>query len=639
MQFFKNPSLLICVRSLILTAGLTSLLPAQSGIITTVLGSFPFAGAQAREAGINSPGGMAFDRDGNLYCIVTGQIIRISRDGVLSVFAGTPAWGNGGDGGPPPKPYLPPSLWQLWPSIRRASCSLRIGTTFERSTGLGIITAFAGDGQPRFQGDGGPASQASLNGPKGIAFARDGSLYVADRNNHRVRKIDPSGIITTVAGTGQGGFSGDGGEARNAALYLPTGLAVSPDGSIAVADYQNQRIRLIGTDGIIRVVAGNGTAGTAAEGVNALQAPLNNPTTVLYDEQGRIVFMDSSNNRIARIERDGQLVTVAGNRKRGEGEPGQPAVSTALAPVAGIAFSPTRELLFSDTNNHRILRLDSGNIVNLFAGAARMSGAGGPALFSRLISPGGIAFDREGNLCVADNGNSIVRCRIAGKLKTIGGTTVPGDFVAGSPFSQSPLRFIGQMEFGPAGDLYFLADGNQLWKVTREGMLERVAGRPITAPLSDGGGFSGDGGPALNAEFAFPRSFALAKDGTIYIADTNNHRIRRIAVDGTVTTLAGNGNAAYSGDNGPAALSSLNLPFGVAVDNEGNVIVADTGNRRVRKITPGGTITTIAGAGRLWDQRGWRPCRQYRVRMDGSDPARPSRQHLSDRQCPHPANQ
>jgi NHL repeat len=288
------------------------------------------------------------------------------------------------------------------------------------------ISTVAGRGSFGFSGDGGPATAAELAGPIGVAATPDGGVLIADKDNERVRRVSSAGTITRVAGNGIEGFSGDGGPATDAKLSSPTGVAATPDGGLLIADFGNSRVRYVTPAGTITTIAGNGTPG--------------------------------------------------------------------------------------------------------------FSGDGGPATAAQLSYPFGLAVTADGGVLIADYGNSRVRY------------------------------------------------------VTPAGTITTVAGNGSQ-------GFSGDGGPATDAELKGPTGVAATPDGSVLIADQYNQRVRRVSPDGTITTVAGNGIEGFSGDGGPATAAQLSYPYGVAVTADGGVLIADYANYRVRYVTPAGTITTVAGNG------------------------------------------
>ncbi len=341
-----------------------------------------------------------------------------------------------------------------------------------------IITV-AGNGDPVFEGDGGPAVAAGLETPWGVAVDAAGNVFATNSGeqgpvpNHRIRKVDGNAIITTVAGSGPPGFSGDGGPATAAQLNYPIGVATDAQGSVYIAERDNHRVRKVDVNGVITTVAGNGTAAFGGDGGLATSAQLNTPVAVVVDAQGNLYIADSHNHRIRRVDPTGVITTVAGD------------------------------------------------------GTAAFGGDGGLATSAQLNLPSGVALDAQGGLYIGDLENQRVR-----KVDTGGTmTTVAGDGTAG---------------------------------------------------------FGGDGGPATSAQLHDPYGVVVDPQGTLYIADSDNHRIRKVTPGGTITTVAGTGAWDFSGDGGPATAAALNYPTGVALDSQGSLYIADRDNNRIRKIEASG---------------------------------------------------
>lgn len=295
------------------------------------------------------------------------------------------------------------------------------GQRVRRVTPDGLISTIAGstNGQPCTNptnacGDGGLATQAFLNVPHGVAVAADGTIYIADRGSSRVRKVDPSGIITTVAGTGQWGFSGDGGPATLAQLNSPFGVAIGPDGLLYIADTGNQRIRRVGAEGIITTVAGGGIVPGPGigEGGPATKAELSQPWRVAFDFDGRMYIVDRGNRLIRRVGTDGLITTVAGSGfPDGFLGDGGPAVLAKFGQPEDIAITPDGGFYIADPRNARIRFVGPEGIITTFAGTGRFgrSGDGGPATQAELSEPIGLALAPDGTLYEADWFNQRVR--------------------------------------------------------------------------------------------------------------------------------------------------------------------------------------------------------------------------------------
>src|SRR3954453_9471281 len=330
------------------------------------------------------------------------------------------------------------------------------------------ITTAAGNGAAALSGDEGPATSASLNRPQGVVAAPGGGYYVADNFNHVVRKIDPDGTIHRFAGNGTPGLSGDGGPATAAQLNYPRGLAVLSDGSLLIADTNNSRIRRVAPDGTISTFAGT-TTGFSGDGGPATSAKLCFAGDVAVGVQDNVLIADTCNQRVRLVTPAGTILTIAGNGEHGYAGDGGPPTAATLSQIQGVAVTP---------------------------------------------DPGGYV--------IADSENNVVRRVDQTKITTVAGT-------------------------GTAG-------------------------------------FSGDGGPATAAQLSGPQGVEATSDGTILIPDTGNHRVRAIAADGTITTLAGNGTSGFSGDGGPAGAAQLSQPHAVTDLSDGDLLIADEGNNRIRRV-------------------------------------------------------
>jgi uncharacterized protein (TIGR03437 family) len=537
-------------------------------------------------------------------------------------------------------------------------------------------------------GDGGPATAAQFGVVKGVAADAWGNLFVADTDHHRVRRISPAGIVSTLAGTGTAGFSGDGGPAAAAQLNLPYGLAVDLAGYVYVADLGNSRVRRIAPDGTISTFAGNGTAGSGGDGGAATDARLMQPRNVAADSIGNLYISEFGAHRVRRVTPDGRIATVAGTGLPGFNGDG-PAGSVLLNSPAGLALDSTGALLIADSANNRIRRLSQGTLTTIggpwtgstpvavaadlsgtvymsdtgpyldshavnagnqwarFAGTGGngFAGDGGPAaqaLLSAawdvaadvqgnvyvadgvrvrridrwgiirtvagdgylqavgdglaatsalLFQPWGVALDGFANLYIADTGTNRVRqVGPSGTIRTFAGTGLAGPGPDQTSATRSNLYSPMSVAPGPSGTLY-IADTNnhRVRAVDGNGLISTVAGTGVA-------GRGAEGLPAAQMNLRAPRGVCLDRAGTLYIVDTGNHRVLRV-LPGATQIAAGNGSPGDAGDGGAAALAQLNMPGACTLDTAGNLFVADTGSHRIRKVTPAGGITTVAGTG------------------------------------------
>lgn len=331
------------------------------------------------------------------------------------------------------------------------------------------ISTRVGNGTPGYSGDGGPAENALVNWPRDVALDADGSLYITDTNNHRIRRVGTNGIITRVAGTGSSGYSGDGGPALCAQLAAPRGIAIGADGYLYVSDTENHCVRRIDPDGRITAIAGTGAPGYGGDGGPAVAAQLSWPSAIAVGGDGSIYVADTGNHRIRWVSRGGVINTRAGTGDAGYDGDGRPGACARLSAPRGLAVGPDGSLYIGDTENHRVRR---------------------------------VALD--------------------GAISTVAGN-------------------------GQAG-------------------------------------YSGEAGAAVEAELSFPRGVAVGPDGSLFIADCGNSVIRQVRPDGTIVTIAGKGSEGYTGDGGSATQAQLADPHGVVVSREGIVYTAEPRNSCIREI-------------------------------------------------------
>ncbi|MCC6965793.1 MAG: Ig-like domain-containing protein, partial [Nitrospira sp.] len=335
-----------------------------------------------------------------------------------------------------------------------------------------VITTVAGNGTAGFSGDGGPATQAQVQFPHLAVLGPDGSLYIPDQLNHRVRKVAPDGTITTIAGTGVAGYSGDGGPATAAQLNRPVSLVIAPDGGLLFSEQQNHVVRRIDPTGLITTVAGTGIAGLSGDGGPATAAKLHEPYGLALGPDGSLFIADQENFRIRQVGTDGLITTIAGT------------------------------------------------------GTMGFSGDGGPA--------GAAQF----------------------------GTN------------------LGTVQVGPDGSLYVADLGNhRIRRIRTDGFITTVAGNGTS-------GFGGDGGPAISAMLASPFSAVVDRDGSLYIGDFGNSRIRRVGPDGIISTIVGSGALGSGGDQGPATAAQLTTPAQVSLGPDGNLYIGNHVNQKIRRVAP-----------------------------------------------------
>ncbi len=562
---------------------------AQQYVITTVAGGgLPPSGIQATSASFPAPYQVAMDGAGNTYFGAGSLVYKVDGAGTITRLAGGSQIGYSGDGGPAASALLNQNRGLVMDGSGNLFVADSGNNVIRKIAANGIITTVAGNGMAGSSGDGGPATAAQLNFPYGLAVDHSGNLYIADSGNHRIRKVS-GGTITTVAGTGTPGYGGDGGPAASAQLNTPFGVAVDGSGNIYVADSYNNRVRVVAPGGTITTFAGNGAKGYSGDGAQATAAKLSTPYSVALDGSGNLYLADSGNQRVRMVAPGGMITTVAGNGGRGFAGDGGPATGTQLSSPRGVAADGAGNLRIADTNNNRIRSVTAGTIQTLAGNGQAAVGDGGPATGARLYFPSAAAL--AGNLYIADGADNVIR-EVGGNgiIWTVAGMGTPGYTGDGNAAGGARLSYPQGVAVDSAGDL-FIADSNNnaIRMVAPNGIISTIAGNGTA-------GYSGDGGPASGARLNLPAGLALSSDA-LYIADEYNHAIRKMTGDGKINTVAGTGAAGYSGDSGQATSATLNFPGAVAVDASGVLFIADTGNNVIRKVALDGTITTFAGTG------------------------------------------
>ena len=344
----------------------------------------------------------------------------------------------------------------------------------------------------------------------------------------------------------------------------------------------------LSAQGTISTFAGNGATGLAGDDGPATAAVFDRPIYVYVDGAGLVYVADENNNRIRKIDAAGIITTLAGNGRRGFAGDGGPAAAAALNAPTGICGDPAGNLYINDVGNQRIRRVDRGGTITTFAGngSPSSSGDGGSASAASIFLPIRCAVNSAGDLFVAEQGaHRIRRITAGGVISTLAGTGVRGFSGDGGPAAAAVLDNPTALAIDYAGNIFFSDQVNhRIRRITPAGIISTVAGNGTP-------GFAGDGGPATASSFNFPGGLATDQSGAIYVADSPNHRIRRITPDGLVNSVAGNGTSAFNGDGRQALSASLNAPFGVAVDAGGALYIADSANQRIRRVSPTGPLS------------------------------------------------
>ena len=577
---------------------------SAAGIITTVAGSGPCCfggvnsssgdGGPATAAQLSFPVGVALDAVGNLYIADRNnqKVRKVSASGIITTVAGNGVCcGFSGDGGAATNAqiYSPGAL--AVDTLGNLYIADELNQRVRRVSPDGIISTVAGTGVQGYSGDGGLAVNAQLRDPIGVAIDSAGNLYIADST--RIREVSSNGIIGTVAGTGGQGYSGDGGPAISAELNLLSGVTVDNSGNIYIADRQNNRVRKVSNQsGTITTTAGNGTGNYSGDGGPATNSQVS-PFGVAVDGVGSLYLADRDNNRVRKVSLGGTITTIAGTGTKGYSGDGGPATSAQLAGPYGVAVDSANNVYIADSSNNRIRKVSPGGIITTVAGTGFQgySGDGGPATNAQLYLPTGVATDALGNLYIADLTNYRIRKVVPnGIISTVAGNgssqgTDTGD---GGPATSASMSEPFGLAIDGSNNVYIASQlGNRIRKVSLDGIISTVAGTGVQ-------GFSGDGGPATDSRLLGPRGVTVDPSGNIYIADTGNSRIRKVTTNGTITTVGGTGTQAYTGDGGPATSAQMNQPSGLSVDATGNVYVADGNNKAIRVLQPTGPALSIA---------------------------------------------
>lgn len=548
-------------------------------------------GGPALIAELNQPAGVAVDRSGNVYIADNGnsRIRRVDSSGTITTLAGNGIFGYKGDGGPATNAQIGAAYGLAADASGNVYIADASHNVIRKVNTAGIISTLAGNGTSGFSGDGGAATGAQLAGPDGVAVDKAGNLYIADSGNMRIRKVSAAGIITTVAGSGNCCNEGDGGPATSAQLSFPSGVAVDTAGNLYIADNGDNRIRMVNSASIISTIAGNGGPGYSGDGGSATQAELNQPAGVAIDGSGNLYITDIANLRLRKVSAAGIITTLAGG---GTGDGGL-AVFGLLNTPWGIARDSAGNTYIADSGNNRVRKVAASGIITTVAGVGTTgySGDGGPGVSAQLNAPAGLALDTSGNLYIADTHNYRVRrLDTSGNITTVAGNGSYGYTGDGDPAVNAQFGAPWGLAVDSLGNLYISDAGyGVIRKVNASGIISTVAG-------SGTYGFSGDGGPATAAAMRNPHGVAVDGAGNLYIADMNNNRVRKVDPSGTISTVAGNGNCCNGGDGGPATSADLG-PQGIAVDSAGNLYIANTGGNSVRVVNAAGIITTIAGSG------------------------------------------
>src|ERR1039458_3654735 len=587
----------LAILAVLLSLALVPISRSQTLTITTLagspgLGSADGTGAAARLA---NPWGVAADTAGNLYVADTdNQTIRkITAGGAVSTFAGMAGVSGSADGtGSGARFNQPQGLAVDTNGIVYVADTGNY--TIRKITPAGVVTTLTGSVGNSGSTDA-TGGSARFYEPEGIAVNSAGTLiYIADTWNHTIRQVTPAGVVTTLAGSA-GNFGSADGTGNSAQFYQPQGMAVDGSGNIYVADTGNQTIRKVTVLGAVTTLAGLAGNNGSTDGTGS-SASFWNPQGIALDSSANLYVADSFNNTIRQVTPAGVVTTLAGTTGSFGSADGTGAAARFWQPQ-GVAVDSAGNVCVADSANGTIRRIASGAVVTTLAGSASSGSADGTDGSSRFYGPSGSAVDSSGNSYVADTGSGTIRTvTSAGVVSTLAGSA--GNFGTTDATGGS-ARFYGPqaVAVGSSGILYVADTANHtIRKITSGGVVTTLAGLAGTNGLNDGTG--------TGARFNGPQGLAVDSSGTIYVADTWNHTIRKVTFAGVVTTLAGL--PGYYGDiDGTSAGSGTNTarfycPSGVAVDASGNVYVADTRNHTIRKVTAAGAVSTLAGLAGVW---------------------------------------
>lgn len=544
-----------------------------TGIITRVAGSGKVGrggdGGPALAAELDTTCGVAVDHAGNLYLSSewSNNIRRVdAQTGIITSFAGHNA--------------------RLYPAEHDGS----------RPYGGPRVSLMG------YHGDGGPAAEAAFHHPEHLAFDRDcRNLYVCDNSNDRIRKIDiASGLITTVLGNGQRASNGDGGPAVEASTLMPDAICLDTQDNLYVGEKYGYRVRKVdAVTGYVQTLVGNGVPGFGEEGLPGAQTHCNAVEAGIWADPDGTVYWSDCSGRLRRYDgQTGLVTTVLGGTSVHDGE-----VATAgfLCGPGGLAVGPQGHIYIADVWNQRIRMLDAvtGLIHTVAGNGARAYGGDNEAATAAYLgNPHDVAVDSQGRILIADTRDGRIR-RVDGDgiIRVVAGTTLPWDAGEGrwdkgdgGPAVSACIAHVETVAVGPNDDIY-LGDSavGRIRKIDAQtGIITTIAG--IGLP-----GYTGDGGPATAARLGAPTAIRFDAAGALYFTDRTYHVVRKVDAQGTITTVVGCGEAGFSPDGTPAHAAKFNQPYGLAIAGDGTIYIADSRNNRVRRVTAQGVLETVAG--------------------------------------------
>ena len=448
----------------------------------------------------------------------------------------------------------------------------------------GETVLIAGSDKRGFSQDGSAASGSPIGNVAGIAIAPDGGIVFSELLNNRVRRVDAQGRLQTVAGDGHGRFEGDGGAAAEASLLHPSGFAYDKQGNWFIADQTNGRVRKVGTDGRISTVAG----------VGVTKDSLNCPAGVAVSDNGDLLVADPCGRRV-QVIRNGESSILGGIANTAKEPSGQGGPATAASfDVWGVALNSAGEAILSAPDHGHLYKIGRSGTFSIIAGSGdwRAPADGTAAVSASFQHPTHLAVDAAGTIYMTDfDANRIYRIDQHGAVTTVAGHGHGPYDGENLPAREAAVNHPIAIRVRPNGAIVFAerAGSNRIREISTSGRIRTLAGNGKAE-------YSGDAGKATDAALKGPLGICLDSAGNIYIADTENHRVRKVGLDGTIQLVAGNGFRGFAGDGGPAELAALNTPTAVETGPDGSLYIADAGNHRVRRVL-NGTITTFAGDG------------------------------------------
>lgn len=550
-------------------------------------------GVSARSAKLDFPNGLVTASDGTVYVtdVRHHRVRRVGPDGRITTVVGRGTAGYSGDGGTGVFAELdnPNALaWSPAGDLIIADTSNFVLRRWDPRTGR--ISTIAGTGESGNTGNGGPATKAQLGSIRSLAYDSRGNLYLGDVTHYVIRRIAPDGTITSFAGTGEKGFTGEGGPAAQAKIGRCYGLAADSRGNLFLSDADSYRVRVINSQGVISTYAG-GAAKTnnRVENVAATALTLDLPLGLAVDAQGNLFIAESDSHLVRRVDVNTRnVITVAGvtTLPRSNLFDNVKALTAPIFLPSHIAADSRGNVYFAENGSYRIRRIDAlTGVISTVAGDGREAGTEGASTQSlgRVL---GLSIDPQGRLLIADRNVGVVRSFDLA-TNTLS-TAIDLNRFSWERDNPRPTFAVADRD----GSIYISEWMNDVvLRVAPDGQLFVIAGTEGTT------GYRGDGGPALGAELNSPEGLALDGKGGLLLCDSGNHVVRRIDLSSRkIDAFAGDGIDYFDYDGFDAKLASLRKPVALAVDSEGYTYIADNDANAIRFVNPGGIINTLAGS-------------------------------------------